>query len=37
MIAIPRIEYGLLGEAWNGSGLVKGRGAVVSLSGGVLV
>ena len=34
MIAIPRIEYGLLGEAWD---LVEGRGAVVCLTGGVLV
>ena len=37
VVAIPRVEDGLLGSAWNGSGLVEWGWAVVSLARGVLV
>ncbi len=37
VVAIPRVKNGLLGSAWNGSGLVEGGRTVVCLSRGVLV
>ncbi len=37
MVAIPRVEYGLLGLVWNGPGLVEKRRAVVCFPRGVLV
>ena len=37
VVAIPRVEHGLFGEAWNGSSLVEGGWAVVGFPGGVPV
>ena len=37
VVAIPRVEDGLLGSVWNGSGLVEGGRTVVRLSRGMLV
>ena len=37
VVAVPGVEDGLLGVAWNGSGLVERGWAVVGFPGGMLV